>query len=95
MTDIINQALRLLREAELPALSADIERGVMARIDSKARAREARPSLGVGVGAATLAMIIGMTSVNVAPVSDAMPLEMSAFSANAAFAPATLLATQG
>jgi hypothetical protein len=95
MTDIINQALSLLREAELPAQSAGIERGVMARIDAMDRARETRHSLGLGVGAAAVAMIIGMASVNMVPVSDAMPLEMSAFSANAAFAPATLLATEG
>jgi hypothetical protein len=94
MTDIINEALRMLREAELPAPSDDVERGVMARMDAVTRAREARPSLGVGVGAAAAAMIIGMVSVNAAPVSDAMPLELSAFSANAAFAPATLLATR-
>jgi hypothetical protein len=85
----------MLSEAELPAPSSDLKRGVMARVDAITRAREARPSLGAGVGAAAVAMIIGMASANVGPVSDSMPLELSVFSANAAFAPATLLATEG
>ncbi len=95
MTDSINQALRMLGEAGLPTDSASIERRVMARIDEVTRAREARPSLGVGFGAAAVAMIIGIAFVNVRPVSETVPLELSVFSANAAFAPATLLATEG
>nr|WP_310522694.1 hypothetical protein [Polymorphobacter sp.] len=95
MTNSIDQALQMLGQATLPAASHDLERGVMMRIDTVLRAREARPSLGVGFAAATVAMIIGLATVNVAPVSEKTPLELSVFSANAAFAPATLLATEG
>jgi len=93
MTDSIDQALRMLREARLPTQSANIERGVMMRMNAATLARQARPSLGVGVGAAMLAMVIGMALVNVAPVSDQMPLKLSVFSANPAFSPVSLLAT--
>lgn len=94
MTDSIDQALRMLREAEMPKQSVDVERCVMIRLNDVSRAREARPSLGVGVGAAMVAMVIGVASVNVAPVADKMPIELSVFSANPAFAPVTLLATE-
>lgn len=95
MTDSIDQALHLLGTVGLPVQPGDIERAVMARIEAATRAREARPSLGVGVGAAAIAMVIGVVSTNVMPVADKIPVELSVFSANAAFAPATLLATQG
>ena len=95
MTDSIDRALQMLGQAELPEGAADFERGVMVRIDAAVRAREARPSLGVGLGAAAAAMTIGLASVNVAPVPEQVPLELSVFSANAAFAPATLLGTAG
>ncbi len=95
MTDGIDRALRMLGEAALPADSADIVRDVMARIDVVAHARDARPSFGVGLGTAAVAVIIGIASVTVGTASEAVPLELSVFSANAAFAPATLLATEG
>ncbi len=95
MTDSIDRALQMLGQAELPGGVVDFERGVMARIDAAVRAREARPTLGVGLGAAAVAMAIGLASVNVAPAPDKLPLELSVFSASAAFAPATLLATAG
>jgi hypothetical protein len=40
-------------------------------------------------------MTIGLASVDAAPTSRDVPLKLSVFSANAAFAPATLLATEG
>jgi hypothetical protein len=95
MTDAIDRALRMLGEAALPAASADTERKVMARIAAAADAREARPSFEVGLGTAAIAVIIGIASVTVGTATEAVPLEMSVFSANAAFAPATLLATEG
>lgn len=95
MTDNIDRALRMLGQAELPTAPDEIERGVMARIDAVTRAREARPSLGVGAATAVAAMIIGIAAVNVTPVAETTSLELSVFSANAAFAPATLLATGG
>ena len=95
MMDSIDAALRILGTAELPAQSCDIERGVVARIAAVTRAREARPSLGVGLGAAVLALSVGLVSGSAAPAAKTMPLEVSVFSANAAFAPATLLATAG
>ena len=95
MTDSIDRALQMLGQAALPAASDDLQRGVMARIDAAVRAREARPTLGVGLGAAAVAMTIGLASVSVPPVPAQAPLELSVFSARAAFAPATLLATEG
>ncbi|MBC7504203.1 MAG: hypothetical protein H7267_00495 [Sandarakinorhabdus sp.] len=95
MTDGIDQALRMLGEAAVPDRLCDLEQGVMARIDAAARAREARPSLGVGVGAAVAAMVIGLATVQMTPVAEKVPLEVSVFSVNAALAPATLLATRG
>lgn len=95
MTDSINRALHVLRQAELPGDASNFENAVMARIETAVRAREARPSLGVGLGAAAVAMTIGLISVNIAPVPEKVPLELSVFSANAAFAPSTLLASAG
>ena len=95
MTDSIDRALQMLGQAELPEGAVNCENAVMARIDTAVRAREARPSLGVGLGAAAVAMTIGLASVNITPVPEKVPLELSVFSANAAFAPATLLATEG
>jgi hypothetical protein len=95
MTDSIDKALRILGEAAVPNGLSDLEQGVMARIDAAARAREARPSLGVGAGTAVAAMVIGLATVQMMPAAEKVPLEMSVFSANTAFAPATLLATQG
>jgi len=94
VTDDIDRALRMLGEAELPARYDDLGRSVMARIDAVTRAREARPSFGVGFGPATVAVITGIATVNIRPASEQMPLELSVFSANAAFAPSTLLATE-
>lgn len=95
MTDSIDRALQMLGQAELPEGAVNFENAVMARIDTAVRVREARPSLGVGLGAAAVAMTIGLASVNITPVPEKVPLELSVFSANAAFAPATLLATEG
>lgn len=95
MTDSIDRALQMLGQSALPVASDDLQRGVMARIDARVRAREARPSFGVGLGAAAVAMTIGLASVSVTPVPEKVPLELSVFSAKAAFAPATLLATEG
>ena len=95
MTDTIDQALDILSNAALPAASVTIERSVMARFDAIVLSREARPTLGGGLGAAAAAMIIGIVFVNVTPVSTKMPVELSVFSAHSAFAPATLLATEG
>jgi hypothetical protein len=95
MTDSIDRALQMLGKAELPEGAVNFEIAVMARIDTAVRAREARPSLGVGLGAAVVAMTIGLASVNAVPAARDVPLELSVFSANAAFAPSTLLATGG
>lgn len=99
MTDSIDWALQMLGQAELPSGAANFENQVMVRIDAVVLAREARPTLGVGFGAAAMAMTIGLASVNALPASGPasrdVPLELSVFSANAAFAPATLLATKG
>lgn len=95
MTDSIDRALHMLGQAELPGGPVSLENAVMARIDTAVRAREARPSLGVGFGAAAVAMTIGLVSVIAVPAARDVPLELSVFSANAAFAPATLLATEG
>ena len=95
MTDNIDRALQILGQAELPPGAGNFENEVTARIDTAERAREARPSVGVGLGAAAAAMIIGLASANITPVPERPPLELSVFSANAAFAPATLLATEG
>ncbi len=95
MTDNIDRALQVLGQAELPGGAANFESGVMARIDAAVHAREARPSLGVGLGAAAVAMTIGLASVNIPPVPAKAPLELSVFSATAALAPATLLASEG
>ena len=93
MTDRIDEVLHRLGAAELPIGSADFEQGVMARIDASLRARAARPSLGASLGAGVGAMIIGLASTQMAP--DTAPIELSVFSANAALAPATLLAIEG
>lgn len=95
MTDNIDRALQLLRQAEMPGGAVNFENAVMAGIDIAVRAREARPSLGVGLGAAAVAMTIGLASVNITPVPEKVSLELSVFSADAAFAPALLLATEG
>ncbi len=95
MTDSIDRALQMLGQAGLPADPAQFENAVMTRIDAAVRARQARPTLGVGLGAAAMAMTIGLASVNGAPAPERVPLELSVFSANAAFAPATLLASEG
>jgi hypothetical protein len=93
MTDSIDWALEMLGQAELPRGATNFENAVMVRIDAAVRAREARPTLGVGLGAAAVAMIIGLASVNPGLASRDVPPELSVFSANAAFALATLLAT--
>ncbi len=93
MTDSIDFALQMLGQAELPSRAANFENAVMVRIDAAVRAREARPTLGVGLGAAAAAMTIGLASVNPGLASRDAPLELSVFSANAAFSPATLLTT--
>lgn len=95
MTDSIDRALQMLGQAELPGGAVNFDNAVMARIDTAVRAREARPSLGVGLGAAAVAMSVGLVSGNAVPAAREVPLELSVFSANAAFAPATLLATEG
>lgn len=93
MTDSIDFALQMLGQAELPSRAANFENAVRVRIDAAVRGREARPTLGVGLGAAAVAMIIGLASVNPGLASRDAPPELSVFSADAAFAPATLLAT--
>ena len=95
MTDSIDWALQMLGQAEMPSSAANFENEVMGRIDAALLAREARPTLGVVLGAAAVAMIIGLASVNSVPASRDIPLKLSVFSANAALAPATLLATEG
>ena len=91
--DDIDRALQQLATAQRASLG-DNERCVMMRIDAAIAAKAARPSLGVGLTAATLAMAIGFAVAGVPGRADPARLELSVFSARAALAPATLLAVE-
>lgn len=93
MADEIDAALRRLANLPLPGGLSGLEAGVMTRIDAEAAARLSQPSLGVGAGIALVALVIGISTASAPAGADVAPLELSVFSANAALAPATLLAT--
>lgn len=91
--DMIDWALDALAGSELPAEAAAFTDRVMTRIAAVERARQTGPSLGIGMGAATAAMILGAITAAVPMSPGPAPLELSVFSPHAALAPATLLAT--
>lgn len=66
----------------------------MSRINAVMAAKAARPSLGAGLAAASLAMVIGIVVAGAPGRTQSPQLELSVFSANAALAPATLLAIE-
>lgn len=91
--DKIDQALAALAGAMLPDDPAAFADRVMMRIAAVERARQSGPSLGVGMGAAAAAMILGVVTAAVPASPGPAPLELSVFSPHAALAPATLLTT--
>lgn len=97
MTDDIDTALRGLASAPLPAALARLDGAVMARIEHELVERAARPAFGPGLGAAAVALLIGVaasTTPSAAAPGDATPLQLSVFTSHAALAPSTLLASR-
>lgn len=87
----IDEALQGLADAPLPPALAKLDGVVMARIDQELAERAARPAFGPGLGAAAVALLIGVGASTTPGTAAPIPLQLSVFTAHAALAPSTLL----
>lgn len=92
MTDDLNSALDYFARAPVPVSLSDMEAEVSTRIDAILVARSAAPSLGLGLAAAALVLLIGIASTGPSHKFDETHnVTLSVFSPHAALIPSTLL----